>query len=140
MLATIGVQPSEVSNILNLAKSSLSQSNGISNSDSRKSAKKMNQSRDNDFDIYDLLDDEDGSIESTFAKEYATHHEDIGEVLKNIADIDIDPKKVTSVANRVIRDIGRTDANARELLSTEIQTVRTHKAAVPRGYSRSFGN
>ena len=80
------------------------------------------QSRDNDFDLDFLFDDDDSSIESTFAKEYATHHEDIGEVLKNIADIDIDPKKVTSIVNRVIRDnFGSIDANARELLSTEIQ-------------------
>ena len=38
------------------------------------------QSRDDDFDL-DFLFDDDDSIESTFAKEYATHHEDIGEVL-----------------------------------------------------------
>ena len=37
------------------------------------------QSRDEDFDL-DFLFDEDDSIENTFAKEYATHHEDIGEV------------------------------------------------------------
>ncbi|WP_407384556.1 hypothetical protein [Ruminococcus sp.] len=57
------------------------------------------QSRDEDFDL-DFLFDDDDSIESTFAKEYATHHEDIGEVLRNIADIDIAPKKVAAAAGR----------------------------------------
>ena len=45
MLATIGVQPSEVSNILNLAKSSLSQSDPKSNSKTQNNSTGMNQSR-----------------------------------------------------------------------------------------------
>ena len=46
MLATIGVQPSEVSNILNLAKNSLSQSDLKSNPSDKKT---MNQSCDADY-------------------------------------------------------------------------------------------
>ncbi|WP_407383964.1 hypothetical protein [Ruminococcus sp.] len=59
---------------------------------------------------------------NTFAKEYATHHEDIGEVLRNISDIDIAPKKVAAIVNRVLRDnLGSVNAKARDLLATELQ-------------------
>lgn len=78
MLATIGVQPSEVSNILNLAKSSLSQSASKSNPSIQK-----NQSRDGD-----LLSDDDLSfgeyddISDVIKRQYITHSEAIGEALK----------------------------------------------------------
>ena len=77
-------------------------------------------SRDGDFDFE--IDLEDNSIGNFVTRAFLSHHEDIGEVLRNIADIDIDPKKVTSIVNRVIHDnLGSIDATARELLSTEIQ-------------------
>ena len=72
-----------------------------------------------DFYI-DLYDDD--NVENLFAREYVTHHEDIGEVLQNISDIDIAPEKVTSIINRVLREnVEGVDATARDLLSTEIQ-------------------
>lgn len=73
------------------------------------------------FDI-DLFDDADDSVENIFAREFVTHHEDIGEVLKNIAVIDLAPKKISSVINRVIRDnFGTIDPETRNTLAYELQ-------------------
>ncbi len=52
---------------------------------------------------FDLIED-DGSIENSFAREYSKHSEDIGEVLKNIAAIEIAPSKVESIIRRVVRN------------------------------------
>ncbi len=52
---------------------------------------------------FDPIED-DGSIENSFAREYSKHSEDIGEVLKNIAAIDIAPNKVESIIKRVVRN------------------------------------
>lgn len=83
----------------------------------------MSRNADNafqDFEISDWYDDD--TTADIVAREYVTHHEDIGEVLKNIADIDITPAKVTAIVNRVIREnIGSLDKTTRELLSTEVQ-------------------
>lgn len=77
------------------------------------------QSRFDDFDI-DLF--EDDSVENIFAREYATHHEDIGEVLRNISDIELSPEKVSSIVNRILRNnLGVLDAETRRTLSTELQ-------------------
>ena len=73
-----------------------------------------------DFD-FDLIED-DGSIENSFAREYSKHSEDIGEVLKNIAAIDIAPNKVESIIRRVVRDsLGGIDSETVKTLSTELQ-------------------
>ena len=72
------------------------------------------------FDIDDMFDDD--SISSTVAREYITHHEDIGEVLRNIADIELPSSKVQSIVNRVIRsELGYLDEEARRTLSIELQ-------------------
>ena len=79
------------------------------------------QSRVDDlFSVDDMFDDD--SISSTVAREYITHHEDIGEVLRNIADIELPPSKVQSIVNRVIRnELGYLDEEARRTLSIELQ-------------------
>lgn len=86
------------------------------------------QSRDNDLyfgetdDAFDIDFGEDDSVENLIAREFVTHHEDMGEVLRNVADIELTPKKVESIVNRVIRDnLGRLDAEARHTLSIELQ-------------------
>lgn len=77
------------------------------------------QSRDDLFSI-DLSDDD--TITDVAAREFVTHHEDMGEVLKNISDIDIKPKRVDSIINRVTREyLGSLDAEAKHTLSIEIQ-------------------
>ena len=48
------------------------------------------------FDDFEIDLEEDDTISDIFAKDYAKHSEDIGEVLKNISDIEMDPKKVIS--------------------------------------------
>lgn len=78
------------------------------------------QSRDDDLFSIDLSDDD--TITNVAAREFVTHHEDMGEVLKNIADIDIEPKRVDSIINRVSREyLGSLDAEAKHTLSIEIQ-------------------
>lgn len=78
------------------------------------------QSRDDLFSTDDMFDDD--SISSTVAREYITHHEDIGEVLRNIADIELPSSKVQSIVNRVIRsELGYLDEEARRTLSIELQ-------------------
>ena len=78
------------------------------------------QSRDDDLFSIDLSDDD--TITNVAAREFVTHHEDMGEVLKNISDIDIEPKRVESIINRVSREyLGSLDAEAKHTLSIEIQ-------------------
>lgn len=49
-------------------------------------------------------------IEDTLAREFETHHEDIGEVLRNTADIEITAAKVNSIVNRIIKNnLGEID-------------------------------
>lgn len=86
------------------------------------------QSRDDDLyfgvtdDSFDISFGEDDSVENLIAREFATHHEDIGEVLRNIADIELKPKQVNTIVNRVIREnFGALDAETRLTLSTELQ-------------------
>ena len=86
------------------------------------------QSRDDDLyfgetdDAFDIDFGEDDSVENLIAREFVTHHEDMGEVLRNVADIELTPKKVESIVNRVIRDhLGRLDAEARHTLSIKLQ-------------------
>lgn len=50
-------------------------------------------------------------IEDTLAREFETHHEDIGEVLRNTADIEITAAKVNSIVNRIIKNnLGEIDS------------------------------
>ena len=78
------------------------------------------QSRDDNLFSIDLSDDD--TITDVAAREFVTHHEDMGEVLKNISDIDIEPKRVESIINRVSREyLGSLDAEAKHTLSIEIQ-------------------
>ena len=86
------------------------------------------QSRDNDLyfgvtdDAFDIDFGEDDSVENLIAREFVTHHEDMGEVRQNVADIELTPKKVESIVNRVIRDnLGRLDEESRHTLSIELQ-------------------
>ncbi len=77
------------------------------------------QERSQDYDFgdfgFDLIED-DGSIENSFAREYSKHSEDIGEVLKNIAAIDIAPNKVESIIRRVVRNsLGGIDSESYHL-------------------------
>lgn len=67
------------------------------------------------FDTGDMFEDDD-SIENVFAKEYAKHSEDIGEVLRNIVAIDIAPNKVESIIRRVVRNsLGGIDSESYHL-------------------------
>lgn len=73
------------------------------------------------FDV-DLFDDADDSVENIFARDYATHSKDIGEVLRNISDIELPSKRVDSIVKRIIRDnLGDIDEETRRTLSVKLQ-------------------
>ena len=99
MLATIGVQPSEVSNILNLTKDSLSQSDEDVKRQSRPDADLFE-------DTYWLTADDDVSL---LTHHFENNNEAIGEVLRRTASIEINDKTLKSKIKSVLQKYGVSD-------------------------------